>query len=136
MGVEIPYSYLLNAVVESGRAGPFLRNYWADDTDSGIEHEYRLYFAEDEPDYYSNPKRGYTDPAFHGVEAHGRTDRPISEKNPMNGTGEGGEWPRTHRNKKPEIKPTQYVRIINYPLFSPRQGLDLRKVEAEAKVKT
>lgn len=136
MGVEIPYSYLLNAVVESGRAGPFLRNYWADDTDSGIEHEYRLYFAEGDPDYYpKHPRSHRSDPNLPwGRSPWDKQKDPYAPKPEEwdRDSKEGDPW---RRNKKPEIKPTQYVRIINYPLFSPRQGLDLRKVEAEAKVK-
>ena len=136
MGVEIPYSYLLNAVVESGRAGPFLRNYWADDTDSGIEHEYRLYFAEGAPDYYSNPKRGHrNDPDL----PWGRSPWD-KQKDPYAPKPEEWDWDTQRglqwkQNKKPEIKPTQYVRLINYPLFSAQKGQDLREVEARAQAK-
>ena len=139
MGVEIPYSYLLNAVVESGRAGPFLRNYWADDSDSGIEHEYRLYFAEHgQPpqDYHLHPKQRYPPPYNNP-----RRDRNPYEKDPYARKPEDWDWdspqgrPWDPQNQKPKIKSKRHVRLINYPLFSAQKGRDLRKVEAQAKAR-
>lgn len=118
MGVEIPEDYLFEAVFESSRAGPFIRNYWADVTDRGIEHEYKLYFAED---YYNQPWpfKPTTDPTRPYRQGNPYEQPPYEPWRKREGdpyTPEEDWWDKlrnTMRNQKTKKGPV--ARAINYP---------------------